>query len=630
LVLAVGTALGQVQFVAGIQRLDNGNTVVTDAGGESSATARILEVDTAGQVVWAYLKSDIPWAHTARRLANGNTLITGTNANRVLEIDPVGDSVWAFSDSLDYPNDAYRLDNGNTLITDRDNNRVIEVTPDGTRVWSYNNLDGPHNGNRLANGNTLICDSNRNLVIEVDSAGETVWQYGVNLWWPRSAERLANGGTLIADSYNDRVIEVDSSQSVVWDYHVPGFPFMADRLANGNTLMSVQMRVLEVRPDSAIVWAWPGNDTVRVDTLHVVNPVSGGVITAHVHLPTHNVTTGSLPAVVLVPDGLYPGNVFDTSGLSDMIAADGFAALTFDPEGRGSSRQYPEDYDGAVHQAGLQACLDVLDTLSYVDTSRVGILSVGYGVTMAAGMLAHCPPSWPVKFLIDFEGPADRYETSSDSGGPVPVSPDSQSFWQYREASRDMSQISCRYLRIQTAKDHNPRILDNRDCIVLIDSATAGVAPWTRVNDSVMNPPDRTFTIADPPVWIPEIQEYHTPIRYLLYLRELANAGAPSGLHARPALPSGSTGPLVVFPNPAARRVSVRYCLPKPGAVSVGVYDAEGRLVKLLARGPATAGEHQAWWDGAGKTGRAAAAGVYYCRVQGQGFAATRKLVRLD
>jgi hypothetical protein len=337
-----------------------------------------------------------------------------------------------------------------------------------------------------------------------------------------------------------------------------------------------------------------------------------------------------VPAVILVPDGLCAGSVCDTNGLADLIAADGFAALHFDPEGRGSSDTFPEDYNGAVHQSALQACLDTLAAQPYVDTARIGILAMGYGLTMAAGMLAQCPPSPPVKFLIDFEGPADRYEASSDSGGPVPVKPDSQLFWENREAVRSMARIRCRYLRIQTAQDHNPRILDNRGCIALVDSATSGEAAWTRVNDSVMNQSNQTYTIADPPVWIPEIQEYHTPIRYLLYLRELAGADVPTGLETGPVLPVGSTGSLTVFPNPVARAVSVRYCLPTPGPVSVGVYDAGGRLVKSLARGPARAGEHRVWWDGADRTGMPAAAGVYYCRVQGQGFAAAQKLVRLD
>ena len=627
--LVIGTLMGQAQFLAGFQRLDNGNTVITDAGDQVAPIARVVEVDSSGQVVWAYLKSDITWAHTARRLANGNTLITGTNLNKVLEIDPVGDSVWAFSAGLDYPNEAIRLANGNTLITDRNNNWVIEVNPDGTQVWSYTNLLGPHNGNRLANGNTLICDSDRNRIVEVDSSGAIVWQYATGLSWPRCAQRLANGNTLICDSNHHRTIEIDPSGTIVWSFSIPGTPYMCSRLADSTTLVAGPQHVFQVNPAGSVIWEWPGWVPVLVDTLQVTNPESGCALSVHIHRPATASESSPRPAVVLVPDGVYPGTVYDTSHLADIIAADGFVVLHFDAEGRGGSSGYPEDYDGTVHQSALHACLNALAGQPCVDSTRIGILSEGYGVTMAAGMLARCADSSRTSFLIDFEGPANRYQSCMDSGGLVPVNPDSEAFWQDREAARDMSGIHCAYLRMQTAQDRNPGITDGRDCIALIDSATNGSATWTRVNDSVMNQSNRTYTIADPPVWIPENQQVHNVIRYLLYLREMVNAGAPTGLDAGPASLSPASG-LAVFPNPASRMVAVRYSLARNATASVGIYDAAGRLVKGLAQGPASAGEHRLWWDGTDRAGRPASRGVYCCRLQSREFTAVQKLVRLD
>jgi len=195
----------------GIERLPDGNTLIADAGaGGSFLDGRALEVDSLGRLVWAYLKSDVPFVHTARRLANGNTLMSVSGGDRVVEVNRGGDTVWTMASGLAYPNEAYRLANGNTFITERNNNRVIEVTPQRAIVWSYTSLAGPHNGNRLANGNALICDSDNNLVVEVDSAGTVVWQYAAGLSWPRCAQRLPDGNTLIADSRHNRVIEVDS------------------------------------------------------------------------------------------------------------------------------------------------------------------------------------------------------------------------------------------------------------------------------------------------------------------------------------------------------------------------------------------------------------------------------------
>jgi len=131
----------------GVERLPDGNTLIADGGYASSLQdAHALEVDSLGRLVWAYVKCDVPFLHTARRLANGNTLMSSSGGNKVVEVNRDGDTVWTDSSDLHYPNEAYRLGNGHTLITDRDNNRVIEVTPQREIVWSYTNLTGPHNG----------------------------------------------------------------------------------------------------------------------------------------------------------------------------------------------------------------------------------------------------------------------------------------------------------------------------------------------------------------------------------------------------------------------------------------------------------------------------------------------------
>jgi hypothetical protein len=192
-------------YPLGIERLPNGNTLIADGGyGGSPQAARALEVDSLGRLVWAYVKSDVSFLHTARRLANGNTLMSSSLGNKVIEVDRNGNAVWTYSWNLVYPNEAWRLANGNTLITVRDFSQVIEVTPDGSIVWMYTNLDGPHNGNRLANGNTLVCDGGNNRVLEVDPTGSVVWQYATGLSWPRSVQRLSDGHTLIADTRNSR------------------------------------------------------------------------------------------------------------------------------------------------------------------------------------------------------------------------------------------------------------------------------------------------------------------------------------------------------------------------------------------------------------------------------------------
>ena len=577
---------------AGIERLPNGNTLICDAGAMGQPTARVIEVDSIGHLVWAYVRADILWAHTARRVANGNTIITATDSNRVFEVTPRRDVVWDMRSGLNYPNEAYRLANGHTLITDRDNNRVIEVDSSRNVVWSYTSLQGPHSGNRLANGHTVVSNSNANKVIEVDSAGTIVWQYATGLAWPRCIQRLPNGHTLITDSNHNRVIEVDSAGAIVWSL-TSGLsaPFQATRLENGHTLVSTGARVIEVDSAKTIVWQYPPTaSAVAVETLWVTNPTSGCSLYVHIHRPVNAGPSSPVPAVVLVPDESSAGTVFDDNGLAASIASDGFAVLHFDADGRGRSRHGSEDYDGTIQQDGLRACALALASRAYVDTENLGIYARGYGIVMATGMIARNDlPRF--KFLMDFEGPSDRYQCCTDSGGHVPVSPDSEAFWQEREAGRFIKQVPGAYLRIQTAVDHTGRMPNNEHAVALIDSATStvyggsGISVWTRVNDSVMNPEDSTYMLADPPQWIAEKEERNLVCRELLYLHELAGRDFESAVTTSlPPAPRTSGLSLDLSPNPFSGQARVEFIAPVSGRMQLKTFSTNGRLVASQAQ----------------------------------------------
>jgi len=179
----------------GVERLPNGNTLITDGGGAhyTATDASILEVSPAGDIVWQYV-GDLAFPHSAERLPGGNTLIANSEENVVVEVSPAGEVVWSTGggEVLDWPRDADRLDNGNTLITDSRHNRVVEVDPGGQPIWSYGGLALPYESDRLPNGNTLIADNDHLRVIEVNPAGEIVWTFR-NLEESLSAT-LENGG----------------------------------------------------------------------------------------------------------------------------------------------------------------------------------------------------------------------------------------------------------------------------------------------------------------------------------------------------------------------------------------------------------------------------------------------------
>lgn len=74
-------------------------------------------------------------------------------------------------------------------------------------------------------------------------------------------------------------------------------------------------------------------------------------------------------------------------------------------------------------------------------------------------------------------------------------------------------------------------------------------------------------------------------------------------------------------PNPFNPRTVISFDLPRTAAVSLDVYDVAGRLVRRLIQGETLpAGTRSAVWDGRDDGGRGAAAGVYFYRLQADGF----------
>ncbi len=266
---------GRLDWPTDVERLPNGNTLITDAGYWSGQGSEIIEVDLLSNIVWRY-DTGLRFAHSAKLLPNGNILITDTSNNRIIEVNRNGQLIFSseewsggsgtLSDGsrLSYPNDAHLMPSGSFVITDRNNNRVVEADRKGKIIKQFKNLKHPHNGEFLPNGNLLFANSDANRVQEVDLTGKIVWSYGdsplENLNWPRDADRLSNGNTLITDSKNHRVIEVTPEKEIVWTYQMDkhGHLYEADRLSNGNTLISVQQRykAIEVDPAGNIVWSF--------------------------------------------------------------------------------------------------------------------------------------------------------------------------------------------------------------------------------------------------------------------------------------------------------------------------------------------------------------------------------------
>jgi hypothetical protein len=118
------------------------------------STVGIIDKRT-GAFVWKLGYEVLAQQHDPSLLANGNILVFDNGAHRkdqalpasrVLEVEPTTNTiVWEYSDTPPYNffspyiSGARRLPNGNTLITEGNLGRMFQVTPDKQVVWEYVN-----------------------------------------------------------------------------------------------------------------------------------------------------------------------------------------------------------------------------------------------------------------------------------------------------------------------------------------------------------------------------------------------------------------------------------------------------------------------------------------------------------
>ncbi len=81
-------------------------------------------------------------------------------------------------------------------------------------------------------------------------------------------------------------------------------------------------------------------------------------------------------------------------------------------------------------------------------------------------------------------------------------------------------------------------------------------------------------------------------------------------------------------PNPFNPTTTLSFDLPSQEAVSLCVFDLQGRLVRTLLSGEMlTQGRHEAVWNGRDDAGRQVASGTYFYRIEAGAFSQTRRAV---
>jgi pimeloyl-ACP methyl ester carboxylesterase len=262
------------------------------------------------------------------------------------------------------------------------------------------------------------------------------------------------------------------------------------------------------------------------EEFRVTNPTSGNAWWCKVFRPA-GVTPGTpLPTVFVVPGGSGAAS----QGLATRqptvpaLTAAGYAVVVFDADGRGLTAGQ-EDFNGFTHQDGLKAVVETVAARVDVMGAQMGLVTQSYGITMGSGLLSRYP-LLPLRFLVDWEGPADRRDTGHcdpSNTGHITHDCSDDAWWAEREAATFARSLQVPYLRIQTVVDHAQP--DNDHVLTMVNSATAaahgglGVSPWTRVNDASMNAANATYTTGSPPTYLPE--STNTDAKVVQYVTEL-------------------------------------------------------------------------------------------------------------
>ncbi len=100
-----------------------------------------------------------------------------------------------------------------------------------------------------------------------------------------------------------------------------------------------------------------------------------------------------------------------------------------------------------------------------------------------------------------------------------------------------------------------------------------------------------------------------------------------SGMDA--GIDEGRVGPRLApsCPNPSDAGSEITFSLPSPADVRIDIYNMRGQKVATLLDRHVTAGDHSVRWDGRDSRGVDVGSGVYFCRVEADGFDDTAKMV---
>ena len=213
--------------------LPNGNVLFADGN--------VTEVTREHKVVFEYKPENQKGggAYSCQRLANGNTVVGENASGRVVEVDKDGKVVFSMmtrfgnTDEHHHLRMVRKLANGNYLVSHSQANIVREYKPDGTTAWEKPTKGLSFAAVRLANGNTLA--SSLDQVTEYDKDGNEVWEFkktdlpGVLIQNMTGIHVLPNGNIVVGcysaytkEGEGTGMFEITRDKKLVWRYMSPG------------------------------------------------------------------------------------------------------------------------------------------------------------------------------------------------------------------------------------------------------------------------------------------------------------------------------------------------------------------------------------------------------------------------
>jgi hypothetical protein len=81
------------------------------------------------------------------------------------------------------------------------------------------------------------------------------------------------------------------------------------------------------------------------------------------------------------------------------------------------------------------------------------------------------------------------------------------------------------------------------------------------------------------------------------------------------------------YPNPFNPMTNIEFSLSKSGAVFLGIFDVQGRLVKTIVDESRSDGVHRVTWDGTDRDGSKVASGMYFYRMNALGESYTNSMI---